>query len=120
MGNTPELPILSEDVIGELLLLSGSDKSFLIDLYQTFEKSAKDIINQLDSCYANKDTEDLFEHFHKLKGQCLSLGASRLAVQAGNCDSQIKQDKGFPPASVVDEMRQTLELTLKALQEKFN
>lgn len=79
-GLAPSEPAIAADALDRLRELAGDDcGAFLIDLFEEFFTTSRDIIDEMAANTRDADLGQLRKSSHTLKGAALNLGANVLA-----------------------------------------
>lgn len=89
----------------------ASDPRFIQTLTSNFARDAEQLVHQIERAMARKDYELFRELTHALKGAAMMAGAIRLRDSAARVERMAASDFDSAGASVIDDLRETLEAT---------
>ncbi len=75
-------PILDETVLSNLSASVDGDRSFVVELIETFLADGPDQLTAIDAARAEDDAENLVRPAHTLKSSSATVGAMRLSATA--------------------------------------
>jgi HPt (histidine-containing phosphotransfer) domain-containing protein len=78
----PDLPVLDEGVLNELLASTGDDGPFVRELVETFLAEAPGQVEAMDAAVEADDADALVRPAHTLKSSSATVGAMRLSSVA--------------------------------------
>ncbi|GAB4034598.1 PAS domain S-box protein [Spirosoma gilvum] len=103
----PTLPIIDEEIVGQLRDIGGQD---LVDsIMEEFVTEATELVNGSISAYALGDIPTVKSHLHTLKGSAGTIGVSRVADIARTAEGKLKVNDTSGLAEA-----------LQALEKSFN
>lgn len=80
--NMPDEPILDAAVLAELRASVGNDRSFVVDLIETYLSDSTAQIEAVEGALDQADADALVRPAHTLKSSSATLGAKRLSTLA--------------------------------------
>ncbi len=92
-------PAIAPDALDRLRELAGDDSGeFLVDLFEEFFTTSREILDEMRATQASQDFEGLKKSSHTLKGAALNLGANELAAicKLGEVAAKESRDPGAP------------------------
>lgn len=89
----------------------ASDPRFIQTLTSNFARDAQHLVQQIEQAMAHKDYEQLRELTHALKGAAMMAGAIRLRDSAARVEKMAGSDFDSAGASLIEDLRGTLEAT---------
>ncbi len=75
----PDLPVLDEAVLDELLATTGDDRTFVEELVHTYLADAPALLEGITAAIGADDAAALVRPAHTLKSSSATVGAARLA-----------------------------------------
>ncbi len=78
----PDMPVLDERVLDELVATTGDDASFVRELVQTFLAETPEQMQAIDAAVEADDADALVRPAHTLKSSSATVGAMRLSSVA--------------------------------------
>jgi HPt (histidine-containing phosphotransfer) domain-containing protein len=78
----PDLPLVDEAVLAELLASTGDDPAFVRELLETYLAETPDQLAAIRAAIEADDAEALVRPAHTLKSSSATLGAMRLSALA--------------------------------------
>jgi HPt (histidine-containing phosphotransfer) domain-containing protein len=78
----PDLPVVDETVLAELLASTGDDPAFVRELLETYLAETPDQLAAIRAAIEADDAEALVRPAHTLKSSSATLGAMRLSALA--------------------------------------
>ena len=78
----PDLPVLDERVLNELLASTGDDLTFVRELVETFLAEAPGQMEAMEAAVGADDADALVRPAHTLKSSAATVGATRLSSVA--------------------------------------
>jgi HPt (histidine-containing phosphotransfer) domain-containing protein len=79
----PDVPVLDERVLNELLTSTDNDASFVRELVETFMAETPGHMQAMDAAVEADDADALVRPAHTLKSSSATLGAMRLSSVRG-------------------------------------
>lgn len=89
----------------------ASDPRFIQTLTSNFARDAEQLVYQIEQAMVRKDYEQFRELTHALKGAAMMAGAIRLRDSAARVENMAASDFDSAGASVIEDLRGTLEAT---------
>ena len=77
-----DAPILDEKVLSNLSSSVDDDRSFVVELIETFLADGPDQLSAIDAALTHDDAEALVRPAHTLKSSSATVGAMRLSATA--------------------------------------
>ncbi|WP_080240673.1 PAS domain S-box protein [Spirosoma rigui] len=106
--NEPALPIIDEEIVGQLRDIGGQD---LVDsIMEEFVTEATELVNGAIDAYALGDIPTVKSHLHTLKGSAGTIGVARVADIARTAEGKLK----VADTSGLNEALQALKLEFDA------
>lgn len=85
-----QIPYLDDEHLGVLISLSEDDpKTFINDLFQTFENNWSKVSNDIQKGCEEKNPENLRKAIHLLNGSSANLGLKRLGTLCRGIEASI-------------------------------
>jgi HPt (histidine-containing phosphotransfer) domain-containing protein len=78
----PELPVLDEPTLDELVMTTGDDPSFVRELVETYLSDTPALMEAIGSAVEADDAASLVRPAHTLKSSSATVGALRLSAVA--------------------------------------
>jgi HPt (histidine-containing phosphotransfer) domain-containing protein len=118
----PDLPILDDSTLAELLASVDGDAEFVVELIETYLADAPEQLSAIEAAGAADDAASLVRPAHTLKSSSATVGALRLtalsrrlemAGRSGSVeDGTVRADLGALPAewaATADALRRWVE-----------
>ncbi|QDK81735.1 PAS domain S-box protein [Spirosoma sp. KCTC 42546] len=103
----PALPIIDEEIVGQLRDIGGQD---LVDsIMEEFVTEASDLVNGSLSAYSLGDIPTVKSHLHTLKGSAGTIGVSRVADIARTAEGKLKLNDTSGLAEALQALEQAFE-----------
>jgi HPt (histidine-containing phosphotransfer) domain-containing protein len=113
----PEIPLLDEAVLAELLDSTGDDVEFVADLLHTYLAETPEQLAGISAAVDARDAGALVRPAHTLKSSSATLGAMRLSGIGRELEMMGRSEAVSAEASGLrDEAEQTWAQTQGALQ----
>ncbi len=78
----PELPVLDEATLGDLVMTTGDDPAFVRELVETYLGDTPGLMDAMGSAVEADDAAALIRPAHTLKSSSATVGALRLSAVA--------------------------------------
>ncbi|MGD8616574.1 MAG: ATP-binding protein, partial [Gammaproteobacteria bacterium] len=114
-----DVPVIDEEELGKLQLLSGGDGEFMRDMIVNFERDAEQDINGLEAAIARHDWQEFRDSAHALKGAALYLGLKRLAQLSAQAQNLDREEFELHGIARIQELRGAAETALAALRQRL-
>ena len=112
----PDLPLVDEDVLAELLSSTGDDPAFVRELLETYLAETPDQLAAISSAIEADDAAALVRPAHTLKSSSATLGAMQLSALGRELEMAGRSESLRPEvADWRDAAAATWESTAQAL-----
>lgn len=78
----PELPVLDEATLGDLVMTTGDDPAFVRELVETYLHDTPELMEAIGAAVETDDAAALVRPAHTLKSSSATVGALRLSAVA--------------------------------------
>ncbi len=109
-------PILDETVLSNLSASVDGDRSFVVELIETFLADGPDQLTAIDAARAEDDAENLVRPAHTLKSSSAVLGAARLSAISRQIEFCGREGRATDMAALAQEAQRAWAATVEALR----
>jgi len=117
----PDLPVLDETVLAELLASTGDDPAFVRELLETYLAETPEQLLAIRTAVDAGNASELVRPAHTLKSSSATLGAMRLSALARDLEMAARTDS-LPPdiEQMVEGADRVWRSTAEALEVWFS
>ena len=113
------LPLLDDKPLQSIAAMAN-DRNFIPDLITDYLKNGRIMIEQINTCLCDRNTDEMYAMAHTLKGSSDSIGARRLSAVAERLCNNLHTANQAMLKTIIDELNTTYHLTCSDLENYVN